>query len=113
MRSGGAACVARAKAAASGAESRRERKVRRSIGGSTHQCTGIQWVRSIHQMNRRELFRHASTGAAVWTAASYSRVLGANDKVNLGVIGCGGRGSYVMSVFQKNPIVNVAAVCDV
>ncbi len=64
-------------------------------------------------MNRRELFRHASTGAAVWTAASYSRVLGANDKVNLGVIGCGGRGSYVMSVFQRNAVVNVAAVCDV
>ena len=64
-------------------------------------------------MNRRELFRHASAGAAALTAASYSRVLGANDRVNLGVIGCGGRGSYVMGVFQKNPIVDVAAVCDV
>jgi predicted dehydrogenase len=61
-------------------------------------------------MNRRELF---TAGAAAVTAASYSRVLGANDKVNLGVIGLGGRGSYVMSVFQKNPVVNVAAVCDV
>jgi predicted dehydrogenase len=64
-------------------------------------------------MNRRELLRHASAGAAVWTAASYSRVLGANDRVNLGLIGCGGRGSYVMGVFQKNPVVSVAAVCDV
>ena len=64
-------------------------------------------------MNRRDLFRHASTGAAVWTAASYSRVLGANDRVKLGVIGCGGRGSYVMGVFQKNPAVDVVAVCDV
>jgi hypothetical protein len=26
------------------------------------------------------------------TAASYSRILGANDKVNLGLIGAGGRG---------------------
>src|SRR5689334_18450043 len=67
-------------------------------------------MRRIHLMNRRELL---TTGAAAWTAASYSRVLGANDKVNLGVIGLGGRGSYVMSVFQKNPVVNVAAVCDV
>jgi predicted dehydrogenase len=64
-------------------------------------------------MNRRELLRHASAGAAVWTAASYSRVLGANDRVNLGVIGCGGRGTYVMGVFQKNAAVSVAAVCDV
>src|SRR3954452_3030956 len=61
-------------------------------------------------MNRRELL---TTGAAAVTAASYSRVLGANDKVQLGVIGLGGRGNYVMSVFQKNPVVNVSAVCDV
>jgi predicted dehydrogenase len=61
-------------------------------------------------MNRRELF---TAGAAVWTAASYSRVFGANERVNLGVIGCGGRGTYVMGVFQKNPVVSVAAICDV
>jgi predicted dehydrogenase len=61
-------------------------------------------------MNRRDLLR--STSAAL-TAASYSRVLGAADRVKLGVIGCGGRGSYVMSVFQKNPSVDVVAVCDV
>lgn len=47
------------------------------------------------------------------TAASYSRVLGANDRIQLGVIGCGGRGQYVMSVFHKYPSVNVTAVCDV
>jgi predicted dehydrogenase len=59
---------------------------------------------------RRDLFR---AGAAAVTAASYSRVLGANDKVQLGVIGCGGRGSHVMGIFQKNQGVAVAAVCDV
>lgn len=47
------------------------------------------------------------------TAASYSRVPGANDRVNLGVIGCGGRGKYVMGMFQNNAAVHVAAVCDV
>ncbi len=46
-------------------------------------------------------------------AASYSRVLGANDRVNLGVIGVGGRGSYVMGLFQKNSQVDVKGVCDV
>jgi predicted dehydrogenase len=64
-------------------------------------------------MNRRELFRHAGAGAAAWTAASYSRVLGANERVRLGVVGCGGRGAYVTSVFQRNPIVDVVALCDV
>lgn len=59
-------------------------------------------------LNRRELLRGASI-----TAASYARVLGANDRVNLGLIGCGGRGRGVMGVFQKNPEVTVTAVCDV
>ena len=47
------------------------------------------------------------------TAASYSRVLGANDKINLGLIGAGGRGKGVMGTFQKTSQVNVNAVCDV
>jgi len=47
------------------------------------------------------------------TAASYSRVMGANDKISLGVIGCGGRGLGVMGIFQKNPAIQVRAVCDV
>ena len=63
--------------------------------------------------NRRDLLRTAGSSALALTAASYSRVLGANDKVNLGVVGTGERGTYVMTVFQKNSNVNVAAVCDV
>jgi predicted dehydrogenase len=47
------------------------------------------------------------------TAASYSRILGANDRVQLGVIGCGGRGRYVMETFIKTDKVEVPAVCDV
>jgi len=58
---------------------------------------------------RRGFFR----GAASLTAASYSRVLGANDKILLGVIGCGDRGLHDMSQFQQNPAVVVAAVCDI
>ena len=47
------------------------------------------------------------------TAASYTRVWGANERVNLGLIGCGGRGVGVMGTFQKSERVNVTAVCDV
>ena len=47
------------------------------------------------------------------TACSYSRVLGANDKIRLGLIGAGQRGRSVMKVFQRNDAVDVSAICDV
>src|SRR3984893_752943 len=34
-------------------------------------------------------------------------------QISLGVIGSGGRGTFVMSVFQKDPSVRVGAICDV
>ena len=49
----------------------------------------------------------------LFTAASYSRVRGANDRIRLGLIGAGGRGLSVMGTFQKNAEVQVVAVCDV
>src|SRR4051812_24628147 len=58
---------------------------------------------------RREL---VIKGAAL-SAASYSRVLGANDRLRLGVIGCGERGTFVSSLFAAKPDVQVTAVCDV
>src|SRR6185295_19944334 len=61
------------------------------------------------QLGRREILR----GTAALTAASYSRVLGANDKIQLGVIGCGERGRHDMSQFMMVPTVDVVAVCDV
>lgn len=59
-------------------------------------------------MTRRE-----AGSATALAALSYSRVLGANDRIGLGVIGVGNRGTYVMTVFQKNADVEVRAVCDV
>ena len=47
------------------------------------------------------------------TAASYSRVLGANDTIRLGVIGCGERGRGVSGIFAKNSDVGIVALCDV
>ncbi len=49
-------------------------------------------------------------GAA--TAASSVRVLGANDRVRLGIIGTGGRGSYLMGVANQAGGIEWAAVCD-
>ncbi|MGA2576948.1 MAG: Gfo/Idh/MocA family oxidoreductase [Bryobacteraceae bacterium] len=59
------------------------------------------------------LTRREGIQAAALTALSYSRVLGANDRVQFGLIGCGERGLYVASLFQKNAEVDVRAVCDV
>src|SRR5215469_16218264 len=36
-----------------------------------------------------------------------------SDQVTLGVIGSGSRGTFVMGVFQKDPALRVAAICDV
>src|SRR5581483_10687054 len=57
--------------------------------------------------------REAVKAAAAVSALSYSRILGANERIGLGVIGLGERGTYVMTVFQKNPEVEVRALCDV
>jgi predicted dehydrogenase len=61
-------------------------------------------------MTRRDLVR---TGAAGMTAASYSRIRGANDAIQLGLIGCGGRGKSVTGTFVKNSDVRLTALCDV
>ncbi len=48
---------------------------------------------------------------------SGGRVLGANDRINVGVIGHGGRGEYVAAQFarygQQNNACQIVAVCDV
>ncbi len=56
-------------------------------------------------MNRRAF---VLAGGTAWMAGAAP-----SDQVVLGVIGSGGRGSFVMTVFQKNPEVRVGAVCDV
>jgi len=55
----------------------------------------------------------AKSAAVAITAASYSRILGANDKINHALIGCGGRGIGVLGNFINTGQVNVTAVCDV
>ena len=83
--------------------------------------------------DRRDFLRRAgSVGAGVALAGSAlaksaakgagktsgTRVLGANDRINVGVVGVGGRGTYVASAFTKyaeanNNACQIVAVCDV
>ena len=52
-------------------------------------------------------------GVTAATALSYSRVYGANERVQLGLIGAGERGRSDMGKFVKSGTVDVAAVCDI
>jgi len=50
--------------------------------------------------------------AAGMAAASVARVRGANDRVRLGIIGTGGRGSYLMTEANKCANIQWVALCD-
>lgn len=60
--------------------------------------------------NRRTF---AKASALALTAASYSRVLGANDKIRLGFVGVGNRGDQLLDAFLVHKDCEIAALCDV
>jgi predicted dehydrogenase len=47
------------------------------------------------------------------TASDYSRIKGANDKIRVGFIGVGNRGTQLLHIFMDQPDCEVAALCDV
>lgn len=61
----------------------------------------------------------ASAGLAIGSvsnkmnAASYSRIVGANKKINLAHIGIGNRGWEIIEQFDNTGLANVVALCDV
>jgi predicted dehydrogenase len=68
------------------------------------------------QINRRDFFKRAAVGTAgvslAMSGARTGSVLGANDRIRLGLIGCGRQGVSDMQYFMKQGV-EVAAVCDV
>ena len=54
---------------------------------------------------------------AILSAAAYSRVLGANDRIEVGLIGCGNLGMRHLRIYQKPMIeenkIRIAAVSDI
>jgi predicted dehydrogenase len=67
-------------------------------------------------MTRRNFLRStALTGAFLGLASAkpFSKVLGANDEIRVGVIGINGRGEAHLSEFSKLEGVRLAALCDV
>jgi predicted dehydrogenase len=72
--------------------------------------------------SRREFIRESVAGAAVGTAAlgsavgpasSYANIAGANDRIRVGIIGCGGQGRADLSKMIRVKDVECIALCDV
>ncbi|HXD87532.1 MAG TPA: Gfo/Idh/MocA family oxidoreductase [Urbifossiella sp.] len=61
----------------------------------------------------RRSFAKSAAAAAALSAASYSRVLGANDRVAIGFIGVGNRGDQLLDAFLTHKDVDVNALCDI
>jgi predicted dehydrogenase len=64
---------------------------------------------------RRTFLRHATgalAGFGAWTALSQDSVPGANEKVNVAIIGCGGRGRFILRVMLEDAGANCTALCD-
>ena len=67
-------------------------------------------------MSRREFVKNSAlTGASLGMISGLrpARVLGANDRIRVGLLGAGSRGQSVMSLFQQVPTTEIVAVCDV
>lgn len=64
-------------------------------------------------MPTRREFVQVTAAARAATVLRAQGVLGANARINVGLIGCGGRGRAVWQRFRKQPDVNPVAVCDV
>ena len=63
----------------------------------------------------RRAFLATTAATATWTAKSYSAVIGANDRIRVGVIGCGGMATGHMTSLkrvQEQDNFTFTAVCD-
>jgi predicted dehydrogenase len=59
----------------------------------------------------RRSFVRAATAAGI-SALSYSRVLGANDRIRVGFIGLGNRGDQILDAFLTHSDAEVVSLCD-
>ena len=73
--------------------------------------------------NRREFLRKVAVGSAGvafggmasgFNAKSYSRIVGANDRLNVALMGCGRRvGAYYAAIQDKKNNIDLGYICDV
>lgn len=77
----------------------------KSVTPEAHRAAGI---------TRRQFVTGAGAAALSFTVLKPSLALGteANSKINIGLIGCGGRGKWIADLFLKHGGYNLAAVAD-
>jgi len=54
-------------------------------------------------MQRRQFLKVTGAGAAALSAVQYQRVYGANERLHVGLIGCGGRGTFDTRLMRGTP----------
>lgn len=64
---------------------------------------------------RRQFLKQVAVvgGATAFSAASWSRVYGANERLQVASIGTGGKGWDDLNQVAKSPHVNIVAICDI
>ena len=65
------------------------------------------------RMTRRTFAKAGAAAAVGLAAASASKALGANERIRLGFIGVGNRGSQLLNAFRKHDDAEIVAFCDV
>src|SRR5713101_6343213 len=63
--------------------------------------------------SRRDFLKQAALGTATLLAYPTSRVLGANDRIRVGMIGVGNRGQDLLEEVQKVSGVELVAIADI
>jgi myo-inositol 2-dehydrogenase / D-chiro-inositol 1-dehydrogenase len=68
----------------------------------------------MNSITRRRFLKNAGGAAAAFTIVKPELVRGTrqNSKIDLGVIGCGGRGTWIANLFQKHGGYNIVAAAD-
>jgi predicted dehydrogenase len=74
---------------------------------------------SDHKTSRREFLSKTALAAAgltvgtqTFAAADYSNIPGAAERIRMGFIGLGNRGSQLLKLFMSHPDVEISAFCD-
>ena len=64
-------------------------------------------------LNRRQFMKRSIGAAATFTVLSQRKSYAANNKIIMGVMGLGGRGTYLAERFASRPDAEIAYLCDV
>src|ERR1035441_2240106 len=76
--------------------------------GGGPQLNGIDMITPMAVSHRRQFVR-----AALVTAGSDGRILGANDRIRIGAIGTGQRGQTLLGMLNRLESNDIVALCDV